>query len=155
MEKKKTRPTGQIFSHRRYICCIILCCCCIKALWHFRVSYLMDYSIISTVQELSYRRFFYFRHSGIVQKTDMSGSLTAGWSFPLGHKMCLQFIITQVCDCHGKYLYIKNENDNVTAEMEQLMLFVYFFRRPQTSVLFIVMTNWKMKCPCSQCGSNT
>lgn len=74
----------------------------------------MDYSIISTVQELSYRRFFYFRHSGIVQKTDMSGSLTAGWSFPLGHKMCLQFIITQ----HKFVIVMEN---TFTLKMKMIM----------------------------------
>lgn len=42
----------------------------------------------------------------------MSGSLTAGWSFPLGHKMWPSVYdkTTQVCDCHGKYLYIQNGN---------------------------------------------
>lgn len=58
--------------------------------------------------------FFYFRHSGIVQKTDMSGSLTAGWSFPLGHKMCLQFIITQ----HKFVIVMEN---TFTLKMKMIM----------------------------------
>lgn len=111
-------------------------------------SYLIDYSIISTVQELS--DWHFLRHSRRTKITDMSGSLKAGWSFPVGH--------------NGPSGYNKTNTNlwlswkwNVTCKMSQMLLSVYFFnsRRPQTSVHFVVMENWKPKSPCSRRGWNT
>lgn len=39
--------------------------------------------------------FFFFLDIQVVRESDMSGSLKAGWSFPLGHKCSLQFTIRQ------------------------------------------------------------